>query len=114
MSTGFLLLALANSVDELTDATWHTWKDDICVVLGADGESGDIVNGTTLRPSNKAEAAAYDKKDKATMSIMWARLSKDVHPLAKGIKSSAALYKKLKDEFQKSTWSRRVALRTAF
>nr|GAT49568.1 predicted protein [Mycena chlorophos] len=115
MAAPFSLLTLAGSVDELTgQANFHTWKDEILVVFNADGESADIVNGTTPIPADATEAAAWTKKDKAAMTIMWARMSKEVRAEAKGVTSGSVLYAKLKTKYEKSTWSRRVTLRTAF
>ncbi|KAJ7099147.1 Alpha/Beta hydrolase protein, partial [Mycena epipterygia] len=114
MTQPFSLLSLAQTVDPLTSDNWHTFKDEILIVFNADGESADIVNGTTKRPTEAAPAAAYDKKDKAAMTVIWARMSKEVRPLSKGITSGSKLYAALKAKYEASTWSRRVTLRTAF
>lgn len=117
MATGqFSLLTLATQkVEELTGAdNWHTFKDEILLVFNADGESAKIVDGTTKKPTEAVAAADWEKKDRAAMTIIWARMHKDLNPLVKGVTSGSALYAKLKAKYEASTWSRRVTLRTAF
>jgi hypothetical protein len=54
----FSLLALAQDVELLNDSNWHNWKDEILMVLGADGVSAGIVSGTTVRPADQAGAVS--------------------------------------------------------
>ena len=114
MLTNSTLLSLTATVNVLTDDNWHTFKEEILIMFNADGESADIVNGTTKRPADTTLAAAWDKKDKAAMTIIWSRISKDTRSLTKDIKSGSELYAALKAKFEASTWSCCVALRTAF
>jgi hypothetical protein len=57
----FSLLALAQDVELLNDSNWHNWKDEILMVLGADGVSAGIVSGAAMHPADQAGAAEWDK-----------------------------------------------------
>ena len=58
--------------------------------------------------------AEWDKKDHAALSIMWARMLKSSRSVTKGETSGKIVYEKLRAKHEKSTWSRRVAIRDAF
>jgi hypothetical protein len=110
----FSLLSLAQDVEPLNDSNWHNWKDEILMVLGADGVSAGIVSGTTVHPADQARAAEWDKKDRTALSILWARMSKSTRSVTKGETSGKAVYEKLRAKHEKSTWSHCVAIHDAF
>ena len=115
MNIGSSLLTLSQQVDPLTDSNWHTWKEDLLMVLRADGLTAGIIDGTVARPSDPPEAGqTWDVKDSAATAIIWSRLSPSLRHLARGEKSGKVLFAKLKAKFEASTWSRRIALRSAF
>lgn len=84
------------------------------MVLGADGISAGIVTGVTPRPADPTGGAEWDKKDRAALSILWACMSKSSCSVTKGETSRKVVYEKLRSKHEKSTWSRRVAIRDAF
>jgi hypothetical protein len=90
----FNLLTLAQDVEPLNDSNWHNWKDEILMVLGADRISAGIVTGATPRPADPT-GAEWDKKDRASLSIMWACMSKSSRSVTKGETSRKIVYEKL-------------------
>ncbi|EEB88756.1 hypothetical protein MPER_13232 [Moniliophthora perniciosa FA553] len=98
------------------ESNFSAWKDDVETAFMVDGGTAwGIISGTTTRPDAAADAAKYDQYNRGIITMLWLTMQQSIVDEVRnnGHKTASECFTFLKTKYEKSSWARRVALRTA-
>ncbi|KAF7792633.1 hypothetical protein EIP86_003730, partial [Pleurotus ostreatoroseus] len=96
----YMLHLSSKKVTSLTENNYHTWKSEMMMVFYMDSTIDGIISGTIRRPAaDEAKGAitqaAWDAKDRLTLTLIWSTVSKELGHLVLGRKSGLEAWKAL-------------------